>query len=792
MPKLWVILLPCALLACSLIGQPDAEVGGSSASTAGGASPPAMTAPAPYYGPASIEELVSSSDAVVRARLLDSATEVVTSTVEGWNEGYYVAIKFRFSVSEYIYGSGANTITAYWVSSGQFETAQDAEALAPTYTSRRNTQWDSREAILFLGGGEDAENPFSVLAQPQDVYVLRVGASVREDSSYVLADRHYRPWLPAVSGATPSNQEYILEDLVEGPMTSSITLRDLKARVGVVADEINEGSGSVAYKKCLRHKYGLVRHEEWRQRENPQYTNYDPPAWDGVFESGQAAGTELYRYEDEGVSQVVGGVEEKTRLRLDGDDVALFSVREVNQRPFIRGGTQFDFAVVAERPIPRGAYEFGQSLGTLVDCGDIASFVIAVNVSAPVGTLHELFFDPVEYGLIVNGPVFANPDGDGVLAPNTFTTATGQNVTISLVSYELQSRVRIVVEPLSALADHLIDIIELDGTVSLSLDVEDAAVDSANDTLSWSVSSQPWEDGDKLMVRIRDARQCSRGAVTNPNANPGLMADCETLLTAKDALRGSASLNWGAETAIIDWTGIKVTGTPSRVTSLDLSMRGLDGSIPSGLGSLTDLDILSLDNNRLTGSIPSELGSLTNLRFLYLYKNRLTGAIPPELGSLASLNTMWLFNNQLTGSIPAELEDLSNLERLGLDNNELTGCIPPELRDVPENDLGRLGLSDCVVPGPVSIPTVGAGDESLDVSWTASSEDGGSPVTRYKVRYKRSADTSWTDGGTVTATDTTISGLVNGTPYEVQVRACSVGGCGSWSASGTGTPQAPL
>ena len=65
--------------------------------------------------------------------------------------------------------------------------------------------------------------------------------------------------------------------------------------------------------------------------------------------------------------------------------------------------------------------------------------------------------------------------------------------------------VEIEVSPDDALFDHILDIIELDGTVSLPLDVFDATVDAANDTLSWSVSSQPWEDGDKLMVRIREA-----------------------------------------------------------------------------------------------------------------------------------------------------------------------------------------------------------------------------------------------------------------------------------------------
>ena len=57
--------------------------------------------------------------------------------------------------------------------------------------------------------------------------------------------------------------------------------------------------------------------------------------------------------------------------------------------------------------------------------------------------------------------------------------------------------------PHTALAGRVVDFIELDGKVSLSLIVDEATVDTANNTLSWSVSPQPWEDGDKLMVRIR-------------------------------------------------------------------------------------------------------------------------------------------------------------------------------------------------------------------------------------------------------------------------------------------------
>ena len=493
-----------------------------------------------------------------------------------------------------------------------------------------------------------------------------------------------------------------------------------------------------------------------------------------TFLSGQPAQTLLHSYEHG--YRKTGGL--KTKLQLSGDDSGYFAVIEGEhtpvQHPHIQGGFTFNLDVVANRPLPAREYRINHNLVPYGGAYCDATFPLewTVNVTASAGTLHELFFDPVTVGSTV-----AADASNGVLKPASFTDANGASATLSNISYE-SGTVKLEVSPHTGLTGHTVDIIELDGSVSLSLDIDDATVDSANDTLSWSVSSQPWEDGDKLMVRIHSLlRACSDERVApNVGSNSGLVSDCIALLTAKDMLRGTASLNWGAETAITDWTGIKVTGTPSRVTVLDLSMRGLDGSIPPGLGSLTGLDILSLDNNRLTGAIPPQLGSLTNLRFLYLYKNRLTGGIPAELGSLASLNTMWLFNNHLTGSIPAELEDLANLERLGLDNNQLTGCVPPELQDVPENDLGRLGLQDCAVPGSVSIPTVTAGDESLDVSWTAPSEDGGSAITRYKIRYKRSADSSWTDGGTATTTDTPISGLANGLPTRYRCgRAASAG-----------------
>ena len=181
---------------------------------------------------------------------------------------------------------------------------------------------------------------------------------------------------------------------------------------------------------------------------------------------------------------------------------------------------------------------------------------------------------------------------------------------------------------------------------------------------------------------------CESGtAVSNPADNPGLVSDCETLLGAKDTLRGTETLNWSADHAMPSWTGVTVAGTPQRVTKLVIESGTLNGAIPASLGDLSALTHLRLGWNQLTGTIPPGLGNLTRLTQLNLAGNRLSGAIPPELGSIgASLTHLVLSGPSplpsgigLTGSIPPELGYLSGLQSLYLDGNRLTGTIPTRL-----------------------------------------------------------------------------------------------------------------
>ena len=228
-----------------------------------------------------------------------------------------------------------------------------------------------------------------------------------------------------------------------------------------------------------------------------------------------------------------------------------------------------------------------------------------------------------------------------------------------------------------------------------------------------------------------DTTTCATGgAVANASTNPGLVSDCETLLEARDTLVGTGtSLNWSASTPMTAWDGITVEGTPARATQISLQNRGLSGTIPAQLGSLTALTILDFSTsqqicedyvcrdteehelNRLTGTIPTELGNLSNLVHLDLHRNQLSGPVPTELGGLSNLTWLSLWENELSGTIPTQLGNLSNLTSLFLSGNQLSGSIPTELGGL--SNLMTLSLWGNELSG--SIPTELGGLSNLMV-----------------------------------------------------------------------------
>ena len=91
-------------------------------------------------------------------------------------------------------------------------------------------------------------------------------------------------------------------------------------------------------------------------------------------------------------------------------------------------------------------------------------------------------------------------------------------------------------------------------------------------------------------------------------------------------------------------------------------------------------------------------------------------------------------------------------------------------------------------PGKPSV-TVQSRVAALYVSWSLE-DDGGSNITEYQVQWKSGAqsfDSSRQQAG-LTATNTRIENLINGTEYDVRVRARNSAGWGEWSDIDSGTP----
>ena len=170
--------------------------------------------------------------------------------------------------------------------------------------------------------------------------------------------------------------------------------------------------------------------------------------------------------------------------------------------------------LVTARPLPAGEYRinFHDIPPEQLICGGWAAFGKTtlwdyVNVTAPVGVLHEAFFDPVAIGTAVGA------DGaNGVLKPAAFTVG-GASATISSPKWE-SGTATMVLSPSASLAGHAIDFIALDGSVSMTLSFDDAT--RSGGTLTWSMAAQPWNAGDLLMLRIRSTNVI----ITPPTATP--------------------------------------------------------------------------------------------------------------------------------------------------------------------------------------------------------------------------------------------------------------------------------
>lgn len=123
--------------------------------------------------------------------------------------------------------------------------------------------------------------------------------------------------------------------------------------------------------------------------------------------------------------------------------------------------------------------------------------------------------------------------------------------------------------------------------------------------------------------------------------------------------------NWGSSLPVNEWYGVNVNRSVNAhiPTGINLPNNNLNGTIPTSIGKLDNLEILTLHHNKLSGTIPKEIANLSKLRNLNIYMNNLSGAVPEGVGKPP---TEWvhLNYNKLTGPLPNSLVKMGNWDRV--------------------------------------------------------------------------------------------------------------------------------
>ncbi|CAM0878634.1 unnamed protein product [Alopecurus aequalis] len=164
----------------------------------------------------------------------------------------------------------------------------------------------------------------------------------------------------------------------------------------------------------------------------------------------------------------------------------------------------------------------------------------------------------------------------------------------------------------------------------------------------------------------------------------GNETDRLSLLAFKDAISLDGQqvfMSWNDSTHFCNWEGVLCRGKshPLRVTSINLTSRGLVGHISPSLGNLSFLRSLALTENTFNGEIPHSLCHMHRLQTLYLNNNTLQGSIP-GFSNCSKLRVLDVRDNNLVGQFHANFP--RDLQILQISTNNLTGTIPASLANI--------------------------------------------------------------------------------------------------------------
>ena len=431
------------------------------------------------YAVPSLERRIFESDVVVHAAVI----------------GEYAG-GLRFRAHEYLKGTGGD------------------EFFVRVHIERRDMQWDDRPAILLLQESDVVEeyNQTAIAGgAPSEFHFSIFPWSYIGDREWSYSIEGTSPlWLPLTTTSSDlslnsPDREFITES--ESPLGErhpTITLGELRD----IAAWLHGGSGVDGYEQCITSSIDYIDfYRNWEGLFGEQYSE-DPLTLD--TESGLGADHVLLEFES-------AKTPEYNRVWLTGADAQIF--RDVIVDDDTSASNGYEEQLKTARPLPTGFYQLTShiQLAEYFPCQfnpELNKLPIEVTVAAPEGTLHEAFFDPVA----LSGGGVGAAGSSGVIDPDEFTVSS-DDVEIDSLEWDSGSVV-LELDDYVSLSGQTLDFIELDGSIDTSLAIADATVNQTAATWTWSVTGAPWEDGDLLMLRIRDTSTGPTVVTPRPGATP--------------------------------------------------------------------------------------------------------------------------------------------------------------------------------------------------------------------------------------------------------------------------------
>ena len=257
----------------------------------------------------------------------------------------------------------------------------------------------------------------------------------------------------------------------------------------------------------------------------------------------------------------------------------------------------------------------------------------------------------------------------------------------------------------------------------------------------------------------------------------------------------------GSTSVAVTTAGIYAyTGSPSSVSNPALLIQ--PGGSDFAPGTLT-LRIFNAGSTNITGLsisynlyIRNDQSRSSSFNFLHSSDNTTyTSVLSLDYASPADTDVSgWVL---VGGSAPSRSTSISGITvaagayyYIRWSSADVTGSGGRDEIGLDDISISATFASSVTVPAAPTISSITPGNNQLSVAFTAPSSNGGASITNYE--YSINGGTDWvTPSPAVTTSPLLITGLTNGTTYDIQLRAVNSAGSGVASSTVQGTPVVP-